>query len=398
VHTEHSLLDGINKIKEYPRFCKDKLGAEACAITDHGNLGGAWAFTKECREVGIRPLIGLEAYVSGQDLPSRERNEHGKAYYHLILLAQHNAGLKNLFALNTRAAVENTYYKPRVTNQMLEELNEGLLATSACLGSLFSQTIMAGDHKQAERLIDYHAALFKDRFFIELQTHQTPEQALVNNVLISIAKRKNLPLVLTSDAHYEHARDKGHHELTLRMNTNASPDDDGFSFGGIECHLHTHDELAHKAQVQGIPYEAISNTVHVASLIDDASYFSDRRNHFPTFKNLPEGMTSWKYLEAVAWAGLIKRVGFPVPHNYEERFKEELSILKRSGMCDYILVIWEWLNAARERDCWIGPGRGSSGGSLICWALEITQLDPIKYGLLMSRFLNSGRIGKPILF
>jgi DNA polymerase-3 subunit alpha len=397
-HDEFSTLDGINRVSEYPKYCKEILGQKALAQTNHGTLAGAYAFTKSCRQAGINPILGFEAYYCG-DRKLREKNEHGKAYYHLILLAKNNNGLKNLFKLSSLASSSGLYYKPRIDDELLGDLSEDLYVSTACLGSSYAQLIMAGDHKAAERSIDLHSRMFPDRFFIELQTHNTPDQQLVNEVLISIASRKNLPLILTADAHYAHPEDKKIHELSLRMNTNADPDDDGFSFGNIECHLAGHDELAAKCIQQNIPYDAIANTVSVAEMVDHASYFSDRKNHFPTFKNLPEDMKSWEYLEALAWGGLLKRMNGQIPTEYRERFYEELRIIKRaSGMCDYLLIVWEFLDNARRLDVACGPGRGSGAGSLLCWALEITQVDPIHYGLLFSRFTNEGRLGRPLLF
>lgn len=385
----------MNRVDEYPGVIKN-MGQIACAQTNHGTMAGSWAFFKSCNKHGIKPLLGCEFYYSATSRHIREKDDLGKPYYHLILIAKNNNGLKNLFQLSTKSFTEGMYYKPRIDDELISQYSDDVFATSACLGSRFSQLIMQGSHKAAENLIDHHAAIFKDRFFLELQTHKSPEQELVNNVLMSIASRKNLPLVLTADAHYTHKHDKEFHETTLKMATEGQGD--GFTFGDIECHLHHHDEIWAKAKAQGIPYEALSNTVHIANTVDAADYFSDRKNHFPTFKSLPEGVTSWQYLEALALSGLYKRVGYPLPADYEKRFKEELAVFKKASMCDYILIVWEYIRKARELGVLVGPGRGSVGGSLICYALEITQLDPMKYGLIFERFVNPGRLGIPILF
>lgn len=290
------------------------------------------------------------------------------------------------------------YRKPRIDDELLAQYSDGLAATSACLGSSASQYILRGDYKAAGRMLDHHAAIFKDRFFVELQPHENTDQKNVNEILIKLATERNLPLVVTADAHYTHKEHKHLHETTLKMSTNYVPgDDDGFSFGDIDVHLASHDEMTCACSACSIPLEAISNTAYVASMVDSASYFSDRKNKYVRFKSLPEGMTSWQYLDALARGGLYRRIANP-SQEYFDRIDHELSVMKKLDMCDYMLVVWEFTRAARELGVTMGPGRGSVAGSLIAYCLEITQLDPIKYKLLFSRFLNDGRGGAPLIF
>lgn len=399
VHDEFSSLDGVQRIAYYPKYAKETLGFKSIAQTNHGNMAGSWSFYKSCKAAGIKPLLGEEFYYSSTDHTIKEKDELGKPYYHVIGIALNNTGLKNMFRLSSRAYTEGSYYKPRISDQMLFEHSEGIAITTACLGSRTSQLILKGEYKAAERMLDLHSSVFKDRFFVELQLHTMPDQQKVNEALIHIAKAKNLPLVITADAHYTHQHQKHFHELTLRMNTGRNiDDDDAFSFGDIQCHLHSHEEMVSGCTAQNIPLEAITNTAYVADMVNADDYFSDRKNRIPKFKSLPEGITSWAYLEAVAWAGLTERVGFPIPEEYEARFRKELRLFKKLGMCDYMLTIWEIIHTANSLDCWVGPGRGSVAGSLIAWALGITQLDPIKYGLLVERFVHEGRSGAPLIF
>lgn len=396
VHTEYSTLDGIIPVKKLPEIIRDEHKESACAVTEHGVCTGHYQFYKHCRSAGIKPILGMEAYVSLLPRQTKERDHLDRAYYHLILLAMNDIGLRNLNKISTESWTTGFYTKNRADLDLLSQYSEGLIVSTACLGSLFSQLILRSDYKELERMLDYHADVFKDRFFLELQTHTGTEQRMVNDVLMTYSKSKNLPLIVTSDAHYTHKSDKELHELSLRMATEGQGD--GFSFGDIDCHLHTHDEIWEACKLIGIPYEAISNTVHVASMIDDKTYYSDKTNHYPKFKNLPNGLLAWEYLEALGRAGLIRKIGYPIPEEYELRFKEEITLFKRADMSDYLLIIWELLSAARDLDALPGFGRGSAGGSLICYSLDITHLDPIKYKLLLSRFLNDGRLGTPLIF
>lgn len=412
LHTEHSVLDGINRVDSLPEYVRDTLGQSACAITDHGTVSGTYSFYKSCRAAGIKPILGMEAYYAVGDRTVKGKNEHGKNYYHMVLLSTNNQGLHNLYKLSSEAFDTGMYYKPRIDDALLADHSEGILATSACLGSRSSQLIMNGQVKEAEMLLDHHAAMFPDKFFIELQLHEDDNQQLVNKTLMEIASKRNWPLLLTNDCHYTHEDDKQLHEETLCMQTGSvmsappynheSSDNDfqgkpRFSFGDIDVHVAHHDWLWERAQRQGIPYEAISNTMAVQNLVDDESYFIDRRNRYPHYPNLPEDLPPWIALENLAKEGLHKRLDGQVPEIYKQRLESELKVIKKMGFYDYLLIVKSIQDGARDIDVLIGPGRGSVAGSLVAWALRITEIDPIKYGLVFERWLNPGRAARPLL-
>ena len=398
VHTEYSLLDGINKVNRLPNIIKG-MDQPALAMTDHGNVSGSFKFYKECNKAGIKPIIGMEAYYTVNDRTVREKDELEKSYYHLILLAQNNTGLKNLIKLSSYAYTEGMYRKPRIDDALIAEYSEGIIATTTCLGSRASQLIINGQEKEAEKLIHHHKAMFKNRFLVELQLHQDEEQQLVNSVLQRIALDNDLPMILTNDCHYTHEHDKHHHEAALCMQTKTTlSNEKRFTFGEIDVHVAHHDWMWKHAQSQGMPYDVISNTVAVADLIDSDSYFMDKMNRYPRYQELPEDMTSVEYLNIEAQHGLYKRFGELPPEDYRKRLAYELKVIKRMSFADYLLIVAQFMNGAKERGVLHGPGRGSAAGSLIAWALGITEVDPIKYGLVFERFLNEGRGATPLIF
>jgi DNA polymerase-3 subunit alpha len=375
------------------------MGMRSCAITDHGNLAGSYKFYKECKKTGIKPILGLEAYYTVQDRSIREVDAMGEKYYHLVLLAQNAVGWKNLMAISSNAYTSGMFYKPRADDALLKEHNEGIIATTACLGSAFSKLILLNRRDEAERLIDGHCDIFKDRFFIELQLHRDEEQQALNKGLMEIAAKKNLPLILTNDAHYTHPEHKSLHEQALCMQTNDTMyNPKRFTFGEIDVHVGSPEWMMLRAQEQGIPMEALQNTIHIANMIDDKSYFKDTANHYPKYP-LPLECTSWEYLAKLSKQKLTERFGEKPPLEYRERLTLELKAIKKMGFSDYILIVSRFINYAKdELDVVSGPGRGSAAGSLVCYALGITHVDPIKYNLLFSRFLNIGRAATPLIF
>lgn len=395
---EYSVLDGINRVDTLPEYISS-IGQEAVAITDHGNVSGCYKFYKACKKAGVKPIIGMEAYYTVGDRTAKEKDDLDEPYYHMVLLAQNQQGLKNLFKLSSAAYTEGLYYKPRIDDELLAEYNEGILATSACLGSRSSQLILKGRRNEAERLLDHHAAMFPDRFFIEVQLHEDSEQQMVNQVLMDISTRKRWPLLLTNDCHYTHSRDKLLHERALCMQTNdVMSNPKRFSFGPIDVHVAHHDWMQEKALGQGLPYDAIENTTYIADAIDADSYFQGIRNRYPEYQGLPIGITSWQALENLCKNKLQQKFGGIPPKVYRERLSYELKIIKKMGFYNYLLIVWEFLEGARSEGCIIGPGRGSGAGCLIAYALGITQIDPIKYGLVFERFLNYGRAATPLIF
>lgn len=398
LHDEMSILDGINRIEKIPKHVKS-MGQLAVAETNHGNMSGSYKFYKECKKENIKPILGIEAYYCINDRSAREVDVDGEKYYHLILLAQNNTGLKNLFKLTSEAYTTGMYSKPRCDDKLLIDHSEGVIATSACLGSRASQLILKGRVDEAERLITHHAQIFKDRFFIEIQLHQDRSQQIVNAELIRIADKYNLPLILTNDCHYMHEDDKMLHEQALCMQTNdVMTSEKRFSFGEIDVHVASHDWMWERAKAQGIPYEAIKNTIHVADMIDSNTYFNDTWNKYPHYQKLPEGMTSFEALANLSKAELTKKFNGLPPKEYRERLNTELLTIKKMGFSDYLLIVQDFIDNAREKDIYVGPGRGSGAGSLVVYSLGITQLDPIKYGLLFDRFLNYGRAATPLIF
>lgn len=398
LHTEYSILDGINRVEKLPEYIKS-IGQDTVAMTDHGNISGSYKFFKECKKANVKPIIGMEAYYTVLDRSAKEKDDLDEKYYHLVLLAQNNIGLKNLMKLTTKSYTEGMYFKPRCDDELLIEYNEGLIATSACLGSRASQLILKGQVDAAERLICHHAQIFKDRFFIEVQLHQDREQEIVNNELIRISKKYALPMILTNDCHYTREDEKQLHEQALCMQTNdVMTNQKRFSFGEIDVHVAHHDWMWEKAQKQGIPYEAIQNTKYVANLINSKTYFEDTWNKYPHYQKLPEGLTSFETLENVSKSELQKRFGAMPPKEYRDRLNYELKIIKKMGFSDYLLIVQDFIDNARDNGILIGPGRGSAAGSLVAYALGITQVDPIKYGLLFERWLNYGRAATPLIF
>jgi len=417
VHSEFSTLDGINRIgtdeKSMAVHAKN-MGMVALALTDHGNMAGAYKHFKACKQVGIKPIIGIEAYYTVNDKGAREKDEDGQNYYHVVLNAMNNTGLKNLIKMSTKAYSDGMYYKPRADTALLQECSEGVMATSACLGSRTSKLIAWGRQDEAERLILHHSEIFKDRFFIELQLHDGLQQQ-VNQGLMAIAKKHGLPMILTADCHYTGEDHKEMHEQTLCMSTNAimadppwdperTASEDGkkkktrFSFGDIDVHMAHHDWMWEEAQKYGIPYEAIKNTRYFADLVQD-DYFSDRKNRYPKCPTIPEGITAWDELEHRSKVGLESRFGGNrPPDEYIERLYSELLVIKKMGFYHYITIVQDYIDNAKEkRNALVGPGRGSGAGSLICWALKITEIDPIRYGLIFSRWLNYGRAATPMV-
>jgi len=398
MHTEYSLLDGINKVSTLPSHISD-MGQKAVAITDHGNVSGSYRFYKECKKAGVKPIIGMEAYYTVEDRATREKDDLGNSYYHLVLLAMNNTGLKNLYKLSTFAYTQGMYRKPRIDDDLIGQYSEGIIATTACLGSRMSQLILNDKVKEAEYIMDHHRGLFDKRLVVELQLHDDPEQVKVNKALIEMAQRKNMEVILTNDCHYSNSRDKYFHEIALCMQTKTTlSNPKRFTFGEIDVHVANHDWMAAKAEQMGVPYRAIENTNHLASLIDSDSYFKDRMNRYPKFNSLKNSISSWDQLEILCKQKLFQKFGQMPPQVYKERINHELKTIKKMGFSDYLLIVADFLDGARQKNVYVGPGRGSAAGSLVAYALDITRVDPIKYDLLFERFLNYGRAAKPLIF
>jgi len=396
VHSEYSTnpLDAINRIDTFPKYAKS-LGQKAIALTDHGNMAGTFKFVKECRTQGIKPIVGLEAYYSVNRRDIKAKDDLDRAYYHLVLLAKNDNGLKNLIKLSSRAYTEGFFHKARIDYELLAEYSSDIIVTSACLASRVAKLYLAGRKTQAEKFLEKHAEIFPDRFYLELQPHLMEEQKIVNEGLIEISKRRGWPLVLTNDCHYMLKEDRGIHELALQMATGRSLDSS--NFGELYLHIADYDWMYQKSIELNLPYEAISNTVHISNQIED-NYFYDIKNRYPKFINPQSTEPTWKQLEIVCKQKLLEKFDNNPPQIYVERLIHELTVIKKMGFSDYMLIVHEYITAVRDIDVWIGPGRGSAAGSLVSYLLNITMIDPIEYKLLFQRFLNPGRGSKPIIF
>lgn len=398
VHTEYSLLDGINRVNQLPTEISN-LGQTALAITDHGNVSGSYRFYKECRKAGIKPIIGMEAYYTVEDRTVREKDDLGESYYHLVLHAMNNTGLKNLYKLSTFAYTEGMYRKPRIDDALLGEYSEGIIATTACLGSRISQLILNDKIKEAEYILDHHRSIFNKRLLIELQLHDMEDQTKVNAVLLQLANKKDIEIILTNDCHYTSEHDKYFHEIALCMQTKTTlSNEKRFTFGDIDVHVASHDWMWKEAQKLNIPYRAIENTKHFAELINSNDYFSDRKNRYPKYSDFKYSTNSWGELEHYCKQKLFEKFGKMPPKDYRDRIDKELKIIKKMGFSDYLLIVSDFLDGARSQNVYVGPGRGSAAGSLVAYALDITRVDPIKYGLIFERFLNYGRAATPLIF
>ncbi|MEC8018279.1 MAG: DNA polymerase III subunit alpha, partial [Actinomycetota bacterium] len=403
VHTEFSMLDGASRLDELVATAVAD-GQPAIGITDHGNMYGTLEFYKECRNRGIKPIIGTEAYMahdSRYERPTRRGRlddsggdtEAGqKLYYHLTLLAENQTGYRNLIQLSSLAFLEGYYYKPRIDWELLERYSDGLIATTGCLGGHVLQSLLRGDEsgalEKAARLQDIFG---KDNLFIELQDHGLPDQKRTNPQLIDIGKRIGAPLLATNDSHYTHREDHAAHDALLCVQTGSLiSDTNRFRFEGHEHYLKPAAEM--REQFREVP-EACDNTLWIAERADVEITFGEAL--LPNFP-LPEGFDDDRaYLEHLTWEGAKRRWGATLPNNVVERVSYELEVIASMGFSSYFLVTWDLIRHARDLGIRVGPGRGSAAGCAVAYCLWITDLDPIKYDLLFERFLNPSRISMP---
>ncbi len=388
-HTEYSLLDGSNKIKEYVARVKE-LGMNAAAITDHGVMYGVIDFYKACREAGIRPVIGCEVYVSPGSRFDREAGRGEERYRHLILLAENNTGYANLIKLVSRGFTEGYYYKPRVDLELLECYHEGLICSSACLAGEIPRALERDDYASAkEAALRFRQIFGKDNFFLELQDHGIPAQQKVNAGLLRIAQETGIGLIATNDCHYTYASDAKAHDILLCIQTNAKlSDENRMRYEGGQYYVKSEEEM--RALFSYAP-QALENTQKIADRCNVEIEFGNTK--LPFFA-VPKGYTSLSYLKELCYSGLKKRY----PDNWEslqEKLSYELSIIERMGYVDYFLIVWDYINYARTHGIPVGPGRGSAAGSLVAYTTGITNIDPIKYSLIFERFLNPERVSMP---
>ncbi len=389
VHTEYSLLDGSSKIKELVARAKE-LGMDSLAITDHGVMYGVIDFYKAAREVGIKPIIGCEVYVAPGSRFDRETVSGEDRYYHLILLAENHQGYQNLMKIVSKGFVDGFYYKPRVDYELLSQYHEGLICLSACLAGEVQRDLERGLYQEAKKAALHYQEIFGEgNFFLELQDHGIPAQRLVNQGLMRMSRELSIPLVATNDAHYIYAEDAKAHDILLCIQTGKKvTDENRLKYEGGQYYLKSEEEMRRL-----FPYapEALDNTAKIAERCNVEIEFGVTK--LPEFK-VPEGETSWSYLNRLCLEGLKRR--YPEDDGtLKARLDYELDVIHTMGYVDYFLIVWDFIHFARSQGIPVGPGRGSAAGSIVAYCLEITNIDPIRYDLLFERFLNPERVSMP---
>ena len=389
VHSEYSLLDGMSRIKDLPVRAKE-LGMKAIALTDHGVMYGAVDFYKECKKNDIKPIIGCEVYVAPH---SRFDKEAGRdnGYNHLILLAKNKTGYQNLSKLVSLSFVEGFYYKPRIDLEILEQYSEGLICLSACLAGSLSQAIIQDNMEKAEEIALWHKRVFKDDYYIEIQHNGLRQQIMVNQKLIQLARKLDIPLVATNDAHYLKKEDSYFHEVLLCIQTGKRmSDEDRMRFETQEFYIKSPEEMAD--YFSEFP-DAIENTVKIAEKCNYDFEFGVTK--LPNYDVPEEYATHLDYFKDLCYKGIKNRYGEKPAEEVMSRLEYEISVIDKMGYVDYFLIVWDYINYAKSVGIPVGPGRGSGAGSIAAYAIGITDIDPLKYGLLFERFLNPERVSMP---
>ena len=389
VHSEYSLLDGMSRIKDLPVRAKE-LGMKAIALTDHGVMYGAVDFYKECKKNDIKPIIGCEVYVAPR---SRFEKEAGRdsGYNHLILLAKNKEGYQNLSKLVSLSFVEGFYYKPRIDLEILEKYSKGLICLSACLAGSLSQALIQDDMQKAEEIALWHKRVFKDDYYIEIQHNGLRQQIMINQKLIQLARKLDIPLVATNDAHYLKKEDSYFHEVLLCIQTGKRmSDEDRMRFETQEFYIKSPEEMAD--YFSEFP-DAIENTVKIAEKCNYDFEFGVTK--LPNYDVPEEYATHLDYFKDLCYKGIKKRYGENPAEEVMSRLEYEISVIDKMGYVDYFLIVWDYINYAKSVGIPVGPGRGSGAGSIAAYAIGITDIDPLKYGLLFERFLNPERVSMP---
>ena len=390
VHTEFSLLDGSNKIKECVSRVKE-LGMNSVAITDHGVMFGVIDFYRAAKAAGIKPILGCEVYVApGSRFDKEAVGNNDDRYYHLVLLAENETGYYNLMKIVSRGFTEGFYYKPRVDMELLEQYHEGIIALSACLAGEVQKNILRGMYGEAKAAACRYKDIFGEgNFFLELQDHGMEEQKLVNQSLLRMSQETGIELVATNDIHYTYADDVKPHDILLCIQTGKKlADEDRMRYEGGQYYIKSEEEMR-----KLFPYaqEAIDNTQKIADRCNVEIVFGEKK--LPKY-DVPDGFTSWEYLNKLCYEGLERRYPGDDP-TIRKRLEYELSVIKRMGYVDYFLIVWDFIKYARDHGISVGPGRGSAAGSIVSYCLGITSIDPLRYQLLFERFLNPERVSMP---
>ncbi len=389
VHTEYSLLDGANRIKDLVARTKE-LGMDSIAITDHGVMFGAIEFYKECKKQGIKPIIGCEVYVAPRSRFQKEANIDNHPA-HLILLAKNNEGYKNLTKLVSMGFTEGFYYKPRIDFEILEKYHEGIIALSACLAGNVNKEILKGDMQKAKEIAKWFKDVFGEDYYLELQPNGMREQVLANQKLIEIGRELDIPLVATNDCHYLKKEDAYNHEVLLCIQTGKKmSDEDRMRMTVDEFYVKSPEEMSE--YFKNLP-EVIENTVKIAEQCNVEFEFGVTK--LPNYDVPPEYKTHAEYFRKLCNDGLIRRYGENPSKEILDRLEYEISVIEKMGYVDYYLIVWDFINWAKSQNISVGPGRGSGAGSIAAYVIGITDIDPIKYNLLFERFLNPERISMP---
>ena len=389
VHTEFSLLDGSNKIKEYVSRVKE-LGMNSAAITDHGVMYGVIDFYREAKKQGINPILGCEVYVAPNSRFDREITGGDDRYYHLVLLAENEEGYANLTKIVSKGFVEGYYYKPRVDKELLRKYHKGIIALSACLAGEVARFLTKGLYEEAKKTaLEYQEIFGEGNFFLELQDHGIPEQGLVNQQLFKMSEETGIELVATNDIHYTYAEDAKPHDILLCIQTGKKlSDENRMRYDGGQYYVKSEEEM-----LRLFPYakQALENTQKIADRCHVEIEFGVTK--LPKY-DVPDAYTSWEYLQKLCYEGLEKRYGDP-SEELKDRLSYELETIHQMGYVDYFLIVWDFIKYAKDHGISVGPGRGSAAGSIVSYCLEITTIDPIRYQLLFERFLNPERVTMP---
>src|SRR5690349_4239214 len=390
-HSEYSLLDGANRVGELVSHVR-KLGMDSLAVTDHGNMHAAWSFYEEAKAQKIRPILGFEAYLAFGPRQAREKPPTAPAAYsHLVLLAKNRTGYQNLVRLTSIGFTEGFYRRPRIDKECLEQYSEGLVCLAACLSGEVSLALRQGRYDEARRSAEWFAKLFgPDGFWLEVQQHGIGEERLVAEGMLRLGQELGLGVVATNDAHYLRREDAESHDVLLAIGTGSDLDDPKrFRFTGQESYVKSEAEMKALFPAQ---LDALANTQRVADLVE---FDFEKRYFLPGFPRPAEYASDEALLEHLARAGAERRYGRPLPPQVEERLAYELGVINKAGYAGYFLIVQDFIAAARERGIPVGPGRGSAAGSIVAYALGITNVCPLTFDLLFERFLNPERVSMP---
>jgi DNA polymerase III subunit alpha len=389
-HSEYSLLDGANRIDD---LIKRALEFEqpALAITDHGNLHGAWEFQEKAKKAGLKPIIGMEAYVAPGDRRARDRvgGDRGKPYFHLVLLAQNATGYKNLVKLSSLAYTEGFYAKPRVDRELLARYNEGIVVSSACMAGEIAHHLLSDEYDQARAVCSWYADVFKDRYYLEVQAHDSENQATLNRRVFQLGEELNLPVLATNDAHFLAREDHDAHDVLLCIGLGKDFSDNNRMRYDEGLYFKSAPEIAASFPDRK---DVLENTLRIA---DESAIQFSKQYRVPSFPLPAEVESENELLIRLAEAGARERYGAELPPNVRERLDYELGVITKTGYAGYFLIVADFIRAAREKDIPVGPGRGSAAGSLVAYSLRITDVDPLEFDLLFERFLNPERVSMP---